>query len=722
MKNLARFIYYRSKAIIIITVIINIIALLSLFNFSLSTDYLSFFKGNNEISSVYDEINDKYKGIETIQILIESKDDSDLTSKNNLMAISLYLESLKEIEGTSFTTSFLPQKTTTGINEIIEIDSNYIRSNYEQTLTIIESNDMLNSFISENNKAGLVILGMNNEIDKKLYADKVTEIMIDDNLTTNYAGNQIIVNTLEDYLIKIILIFPPLAIILVLFVFYLNIRNKIATIFAMLPASFGALWMFGTVFLLDKELSIITVLAPIFIIVLGSADGLHFTIHYLENADKYSDKVDLIEETLRMVGIPIILTTLTTMAGFLSLAFSDITSMRELGITTAVGIGYAGLISIFFLPILLTKLKLDNDYNSIENSKLIKFIKKAKNYRIAIITTFATLVIFFGIFIPTLTVDSNQLTFFKKGSDIVQTFDKVEEHFGSALPLFGEYKLPKDGLDNIDKANEILIFERELEEMETVNNVMSIYDLILYGNQMMTGKNSYPENPETINKITTYITTNEEIDLEQWISNDGLKFNITTTNLSGEAQDQLIKKIEENKNVKSLSGMPILFREMNKLIVENQINSLFIALALIFVMLYISFRKLKDTLVALVPIIITIISLFGFLALTDFNLNMMTTNMASIAIGVGIDYAIHFISVMNLYKKRNVVNYIDKAIETAGKPIITNALGFAIGLSIYLLSPFRIHSQVSMVMWLAMIISSFGALLLIPQFYRKTKD
>ena len=332
------------------------------------------------------------------------------------------------------------------------------------------------------------------------------------------------------------------------------------------------------------------------------------------------------------------------------------------------------------------------------------------------------IVIFFASFIPSISVDSNQLAFFKKNSDIIHTFNKIEQHFGSALPLLGEYVLPTDGLYNIENANEVLKFERELEKEETVTRIFSIYDLIQIGNYMMTGQNVYPDQPATIDKITSMFDSLAEIDINQWVSEDGLKFNITTTNLTDDNQDQLIQTIETNQNIKSLSGMPILFREMNKLIIDNQLNSIFIALSLIFIMLYINFRNFKDTIVALIPIIITIISLFGFLAITNMNLNMMTTNMASIAIGVGIDYAIHFISVMNFYKRRNEIHYIDKAIETAGKPIITNALGFAIGLSVYLLSPFRIHIQVSMVMWLAMIISSMGALLLIPQFYRNKNN
>lgn len=721
MRKLAEIIYYRSKIIILSVILLNIIALLSFFNFSFTTDYLSFFKGNNEISSTYDEINEKYQGVETIQILIESNNGEDLTTQQNLASISSYTEQLGNIEGKTFINSFLPQSTKID-NKIISIDENFINQNYKETLTAIDNDYMNKQLISEDKKAALIILGINESVDKTSFTKNVTSLSIDDNLSVDYAGTEIIYSTIKSYLIKFIIFFPPSAALLILLTFYFNIRNRKATIFAMLPAIFAALWTFGTFFLLNKELSIITILAPIFIIILGSADGLHYTIHYLDNSDKYSNKIDLIEDTLHIVGIPIIMTSLTTMAGFISLSFSDIIAMKELGLTTALGIGYAGIISIFFLPALMTKVNLNINNSSLQkkkNNHIVGFFKKATNYKIAIFSVFLIIAIFFGAFIPSLTVDSNQLAFFKKGSDIVQTFDKIEEHFGSASPLYGEYYLPENNFQNVSKANEILEFERELENDANVIQIMSIYDIIQIGNQQLTGNIAYPADSSTISTITGILKAQTSINIDQWVSEDGLKFMITTTKLSGQEQDELINIIESEQNVKALTGMPVLFREMNKLIVDNQINSLTIALILIFILLFISFRKFKDTIVALVPILITIITIFGFLAITNMNLNMMTTNMSNIALGVGIDYSIHFIFVINYYRKKNESQYIDKALEIAGKPILTNALGLAIGLSVFLFSPFRIHTQVSLVMWIAMITACCGALLLIPQFYKK---
>ena len=60
---------------------------------------------------------------------------------------------------------------------------------------------------------------------------------------------------------------------------------------------------------------------------------------------------------------------------------------------------------------------------------------------------------------------------------------------------------------------------------------------------------------------------------------------------------------------------------------------------------------------------------------------------------------------------------VEAALASVSRPVLTNAFGLAIGLSILFFSPLRIHMQVASVMWVAMMVSSLAALLLIPILY-----
>ncbi|GAH58430.1 unnamed protein product, partial [marine sediment metagenome] len=168
-----------------------------------------------------------------------------------------------------------------------------------------------------------------------------------------------------------------------------------------------------------------------------------------------------------------------------------------------------------------------------------------------------------------------------------------------------------------------------------------------------------------------------------------------------------------------ISGMPVLFEEMNRLVVKSQTRSLFLALALVFLMLLITIRRFFAALIALLPIVITIGAIMGMLVMTGFHLNVMTANLSAITVGVGVDYAIHLISGIYYFRRQGLGRgeSVDSALLSLSRPILANALGLAIGLSVLFFSPLRIHMQAASVMWVAMVVSSMAALLLIPIFY-----
>jgi len=98
---------------------------------------------------------------------------------------------------------------------------------------------------------------------------------------------------------------------------------------------------------------------------------------------------------------------------------------------------------------------------------------------------------------------------------------------------------------------------------------------------------------------------------------------------------------------------------------------------------------------------------------------VLTANLSAIAVGVGVDYSIHLISGIYYFRKRGMGRResVDAALSSVSRPVLANAFGLAIGLSVLFFSPLRIHMQVASVMWVAMMVSSMAALLLIPIFY-----
>jgi len=508
-----------------------------------------------------------------------------------------------------------------------------------------------------------------------------------------------------------------------LLIFFMVLKNRKLAIRAMIPAGLAALWTVGTILWSGQELNLLTVLSPIFIVVIGSADGLHYVSHLIDNLSRYSDQRKLTVETLRLVGMPMFLTTITTMAGFASLTWSEVAPMRHMGIFVSLGVGYAGLLSLFFLPAVLSRTKLPVMPAQAASSGLAKFFLESSRHKARVIVLFIVIVAVSAFYIPQLKVVSDQLMFFKKDSEISRTFDKVERYFGGALPLTGDIAAKRGLLTLRDSryAEDILDAERDLERLPGIQSAVSLFDVVASISRSMTGQDDYPENPAVVQTILRQI---DDEDLETWFSDDGLRMMIKTEDLEALDINLLDKFVAEHPDIRVISGMPVLFDEMNKLVVRSQIRSLGLAFVLVFIMLIATIRRLRAALVALIPIAITIAAIMGMLVITKFNLNVVTAILSAITIGVGVDYSIHLVSGIYYFRERGHKGResVDLAISTVSKPIVANAFGLAIGLSVLFLSPLRIHLQAAAVMWVAMVVSSMAALLLIPLFYSKSEE
>ncbi len=722
MERIASFIYKRSRLIIILVAILSIAALVSFFRFQLDTDFLGFFTEGNPKAEEYNQLNEKYQVGEAISLLIEQ--DSSLLGKENLKSVYRLQEEIEGIDGVSQVQSFVPPEIPVG-SHISTIDEKFIDRHSDLLRDFIEDKYFLTEqFLSADDSKGALIVNMELDADADDVVKSLKEIVNNEkSLTLSLAGNEVIKDTLWHYLIRIILILPPCAIILVLLVFYSVIRNRKFTIMAVIPAGLGALWTFGTIFWSGQELNLVTVLSPIFILVMGAADGLHYISHFMDNMTRYSDRRQLTIETMRMVGMPIFLTTITTMAGFASLTWTEVLPMRQMGIFVSLGIGYAGVLSLFFLPAVLSRIKLPPKPPQARENRLVGVVLGASKHRTPIAVVFLAMVAISAFYIPRLDVVSNQLMFFKEGSEIRNTFDKVEEYFGGALPLTAEIVADRgvDTLRDYNFADEILDTERELERMPGIKRAFSIFDMVGSINEVITGEDDYPQNPLVIQRLLTQI---DDEDLETWVSDDGLRMMITTEDLDSVDMDRLEDFVAENPDIRLISGMPVLFEEMNRLVVQSQVRSLGLALVLIFFMLLVTLRRLKAALVALLPIVITIVAILGMLVMSGFYLNVLTANLSAIAVGVGVDYSIHLISGIYYFRKQGMErrDSVNSALLSVSKPILANAFGLAIGLSVLFFSPLRIHMQVASVMWVAMVVSSMAALLLIPIFYSRERS
>ena len=155
---------------------------------------------------------------------------------------------------------------------------------------------------------------------------------------------------------------------------------------------------------------------------------------------------------------------------------------------------------------------------------------------------------------------------------------------------------------------------------------------------------------------------------------------------------------------------------MTDMVVSSQITSILFSIVMVFAIIAISFKSPVAGLLGAVPLAFTIILNFMTMGLTGIQLDLVTSIIASVAIGVGIDYTIHF---MESYKAEraksdNVEEVTMKTFAVSGLGIVTNALAVGLGFLVLLFSRFQILRYIGLLVAIVMFSSSFLAMTVIP--------
>jgi len=166
----------------------------------------------------------------------------------------------------------------------------------------------------------------------------------------------------------------------------------------------------------------------------------------------------------------------------------------------------------------------------------------------------------------------------------------------------------------------------------------------------------------------------------------------------------------------SITGMPFVDVTMDNSLIKSQLSSLSIALIFVIIIIGIILKSIKSGLQAALPIMATIIILFGMMGFLGIPLNIGTVLVASVALGIGIDYSIHIISHFNdsLRKGSNVDQALGDAILISGKAIVINVFSVTAGFLVLLFSQMVPLQYFGLLVAISMIGSGLGALTLLP--------
>ncbi len=662
-----------------------------LFRLDFNADIASFILEGSPSGQEFVALQEKYDASDPINVVASLQDGQTFSDRDNLLLLLDLRTELENAEGVVAVASIIPATNPlTGA----PVDETALFQIPESAIsTFFASNPVAPLLLSEDGRHTMLIVSPGD--DPTTTARVVIDIEVE-GLDVVYSGNPVIFASVIDLLSFFLLLIPPLVIFLLIGTFYATIGDRRLSALAIVPAALGSIWTFGLIFALGLKADIVTVIVPIFVIVMGSADGLHFVTHFQEEADN-PDPVGRVSSALSHVGVPMILTTISTAAGFLSLLFTNVGPIRQLGLFTAIGIVFAGAVSFFSLPALISHLELKSNQNSaLLGPRVTRAVKAIVRTRVPALVITLSIVVFGAFSLPQLDVNPDQLFFFKEDDPVRVAFETTAEIFGGATPMAGEFVFDPNG--SPDQFDRILEVSAEMEELSGVRTVFSVANFV---------------GDLTSEQVQAFASGEAQLPMGEMVSEDGLRFIMLPSEFDSDDLQTWVEYADATEEIRVLTGMPLVWDEIARVVLDAQGISLAVAFVLVATLLAISYRRLRETLASLVPIALTVVVVLGFIAVSGIQLNLMTAVVSSIILGVGIDYAIHFVAAIDIAREDGP-GYVMRAIDRAGRPIIANALGIAIALTALWLSPLLIHQQVSMIMWVGMVTAGVTSLVVIP--------
>ncbi len=597
---------------------------------------------------------------------------------------------------------------------------------------------------------------------------------------THLAGFPIMAATFMNSMQKDNATFLPLVMALVVLILFLIFRAFSGVALPMAVVVISVIWTLAIMVLSGVPMNMMLTMLPVFLVAIGVADGVHLVTEFRDQFREGRERREAVRSTMRFMTLPVVMTSITTSVGFLSLSFTDINVIQKFGIFVAVGVMAAMVFSLTFIPAALSLGRkrprastggratggLLRRIDALFLAALVALSGFAVRRARPVLLVSAVLVLAGGYGMTRIVADNDFTTYFPADMPIIQSIRALDEHMAGSNIVNVLVHAPPDGEDSTtdpakdsfkdsakdpfkDPANLALVegLQKDLATNPIVGKSVSLVDVLKRINLVLHSNDpAYNRLPKTVERVPAgrgssgTVTVSGRDMVSQYLLlyengggenlSDNVDSDFSTMNVAVFMNSQKAVKIasliEQARAYVAANfppGMRISFTgsaelaiTTNNEIVKTQITSLAISLVVIFFLLLIEFRSIAKGLLAIIPLAATVILNFGIIGLLGINLNIAIAIMSSIVIGVGVDFAIHYLSRLQIEMQRNVsrLEAFANTMRASGKAISANAAVVAIGFIALAFSNLYPMQLMGLLITQTLLLSAFATLVLLP--------
>lgn len=602
-------------------------------------------------------------------------------------------------EGATFTTLVISTQTYTSIGVVAETEDELLDSGFDDELIESETNSEAREFINvlETNE---LIASLENILTK--YQTAESEFYM--------AGSPIVTKNLQSAIITDMSRFIKYVIAVIAVLLLFMFRRISGIVLPLLVVVVTLISTIGTMAIFGAPITALTQPLPSLLLAVGVGASVHLLAMFYQKYDEIKDKQEAIAYALGHSGLTIFMTSLTTAASLASFSFSDLAPVANLGVFAALGVTYQLILTLAFLPALISLLPLRaKKYSVIEKPMLLDRLVHqlgvaSITYPKAIVSVAMLVIVTSLLLASSMRFSHNPLYWFPDGDSVRVNTQVIDKELKGSITIEVVLDTQKENgvyapifLNKLEKVSkEISQFKSEhyyIGKVISINDVLKEINRALNENQ----KSAYviPQNKDLIAQEFLLFENSGSNDLEEIVDSQFSKtrFSIKVPWVDSIEYVGLIKEIEvllntefEGVAVVSVTGsVPILSDTITKAITSSA-ESYVIAFVVIVILMMLLLGSVKLGLLSMFPNLTPIMMGIAFMVIFGLPLDLFTVLIGTIAIGMVVDDTIHFMHNFNRYyaETNNVDEAILLTINSTGRAIFMTSIVLSSGFFVFM--------------------------------------
>ena len=725
---------------ILVSLIFTIVAASGVRFFMIDDDMMKILPKELDSRISWDIIQEEFRSTEVIFIAFGKKDESifNQDALASLWDVGEQLEATNEVEEITSISTITRMDNLDGFMEVDDLQPyrDVTLDEVEDIRLYLEKNPTIKKrFVSEDDEYFMMMVQPYTSDGLNYFRDKVVSIAdpILSNYDIYYGGQAYVTGTMPAMIRDDVIILARIGILIMVTILLINLRSIAAVgmvIMVIGLSLFAMIGSMGWIYYLTGSDRFLFTLAntsmPIILLTIANSDGVHVVSKFFKELRIKKDTKSAVASTMDSLLIPIFLTSITTIAAFGTLTLSPLEPLFGYGIIIGIGIAWAWLLSSFLLPSVITLKSWNLKSNAISKPS---FFEKIINKLGKVVFTHPKYIFSIGAFfvligltgLSKVIVDVNMTNFFKPGTEIRDTMDFMDNKMTGTVDIRvrveGDMKDPKT-LSSMRK------LQKSMEKDEKVLTSFSIANVVEQMHRTVMDDDpqyeTVPVERDKVNNLfTMYSMSGDPDDFSTLIDYEYEVGLITAFSKVMTTKEIFAYVNEMNNQVKAImnpnlsvdfTGMIVILRDLVIMVVRSSALSIIFSLIIIGIIASIFFKRILWGILAVVPLSSAVIINFGFMGYFGIELSHITALLSSVIIGVGVDFAIHYISQYRRLSRTSDIKKLSRnVVDDVGYPIILDAAS-NMGFGALLFSAFVPIQYIGGLMVFAMVSTSLGTL------------